>query len=373
MISKSLGTADSKLVNKITAQLLDFYRNIKTLKAMARESHTNDLLHGITKELKSVSKKSTVVSEILSMSQEIILMITIVLTVYFAFDKLNIPIELAIVLVILYLRSMRLFGKAQKKFQSFVANINSFDRVREIINKTIENKELREGKNKVTINSNIEFKNIHFSHGKKTVLVDASCVLFYKKLNTIIGLSGEGKSTLIDLICGLYLPHSGNIFINNTPLSDINISHWRNQIGYVSQETNLLDTTIRENITLGDSSFSEAEIYDSLDKARAMPFIDKLTHKLETNVGEHGGKFSGGQRQRILIARALVHSPKLLILDEATSALDSQTEISLCNTIKELSKDITIISISHRPAMVELSDCVITIKDHKLTQENIPQ
>lgn len=369
-ISKSLGAADSSLINKITAQLLDFYRSIKVLKAMARETHTSALLNSITKELKVVSKKSTVVSEILTMAQEIILMITIVLTVYFAFNHLDIPIEYAIVLVILYLKSMKLFGKAQKNYQSFAGNIDGFERVRNTIDNTTKNKEHRNGAKKVVIDSDIKFKEVSFSYRRKHILKHASAIIHYKRLNTIVGLSGEGKSTIIDLICGLYQLKSGTISINDIPLTDIDITHWRKQIGYVAQETNLLNTSIKENITLGDPSFSCSEIDNAIEKAHAKSFIDQLPDKIETQVGENGGHLSGGQRQRILIARALVHTPNLLILDEATSALDSETEISLCKIFKELSSEITVISISHRPAIIELSDSIITVKDHKLMQQD---
>ena len=371
-ISKSLGAADSNLVNKITDQLFDFYQSIKALKAMARENHTSAVLNNITKELKSVSRKSTVVSETLTMAQEIILMSVIVLTVYFAFSSLDIPIELAIVLVILYLRSMRLFGKAQKNYQTFVSNVNGFNKIRRIIDKSTKWKEMRSGTKKVTINDDIKIVNISFSHGvslnhdKQPILQNANAVIQHKKLNSIIGLSGEGKSTLIDLICGLYLPNSGSIYINDTPLTEIDISYWRKQIGYVAQETHLLNTSVRENVILGDPKVSETEIYDALEKAHAISFVDQLPEKLDAQVGERGGRLSGGQRQRILIARALVHSPKLLILDEATSSLDSETEQTLSRVFKELSNQMTVISISHRPAMIDASDHVIKVSNHTL-------
>ena len=200
------------------------------------------------------------------------------------------------------------------------------------------------------------------------ILENASAIILHNKINTIIGESGVGKTTLVDLICGLYNTRSGKIYIDDVCVEDIDIHHWRSQIGYVVQENTLLNNSIKENVTLGDSNFSNQDVIAALTAAHAITFTNQLTDGINTIVGENGAKLSGGQRQRILIARALVHSPKLLILDEATSALDNETEISLSNIFKELSQNLTIISISHRQAMVDVSDHIIEIKDKKLVE-----
>ena len=147
-------------------------------------------------------------------------------------------------------------------------------------------------------------------------------IFHYRKLNSIIGPSGQGKTTVADLICGLYLPNQGRILVDGVNLEQMNIRHWRNQIGYVTQENTLLNTTIKNNVTLGDESFSDNAIYRALERAHCREFVEPLPNGINSQVGENGNFLSGGQRQRILIARALVHSPNLLILDEATSALD---------------------------------------------------
>ena len=365
-ISRKLGDEDTILFRKITAQLTDSYRSIKPLKAMAREQHSHAILSSYTKQLKSVNKKDAVVSQTLEMFQEIILMSTVILTIYFSFKQLNIPIEYSIVLVILYLRTMKLFGKSQRQYRVYVGNIGGYRMVMQYINAAIENREKRNGKTIHEFDGDIEFRNVSFTHDKKQILNSASASFYHKKLNTIVGLSGAGKTTIADLICGLYSPKSGEIIIDGVLLSDINISNWRKQIGYVTQENNLLNASIKDNITLGDTRFSSGDINYALQKSHSSSFVDQLPLGIETIVGENGAQLSGGQRQRILIARALVHSPKLLILDEATSALDSDTEISLSKIFRELSQEITIISISHRPALVEISDQILKLEQGKL-------
>lgn len=368
IITEKLGAQDVILTRLITSQLTDSYRSIKPLKAMSRESHSHAILNSYTKQLKTVAKKGTIASETLDALQEIILMTTVMVTVYYSFEHLNIPIEFSIILVILYLRSMKLFGKSSKQFQTYAGNIRAYHAVKYSIDNAIKNRENRSGNIKHKLLGKIEFKQVTFQHGHKRILDDASTSLEHHIINTLIGPSGVGKTTVADLVCGLLKPQSGEIIVDGIPLNDIDISYWRSQIGYVTQENNLLNTSIKENVTLGDSKFTDQEINTSLSKAHCESFINELPLGTSTIVGENGAHLSGGQRQRILIARAIVHSPSLLILDEATSALDSETEHSLSMIFKELSKEITIISISHRQVMINASDNIIKLENGKFTK-----
>ena len=365
-INKRLGEKVTTYSRSIIAQLTDSTRSIKSLKAMARESHSNALLDSYTKKLKKVNKKLTVSSSLLSMFQEIILTVAVVAGIYFTLQSFSTSIESIMLLTILYIRSMKLFGKAQKLYQSFVFNVGGYEGIIDSINIAQENHEARKGTIQHPINNDIIIKEVSFSYHNKNIFNNASATIFHKKLNTIIGPSGAGKTTLVDLICGLYSPSSGAILIDNISIEELDIRYWRKQIGYVVQENTLLNTTIKENVTLGDKTFTDEQVILALQKAHAYSFVEPLADSINTIVGENGTKLSGGQRQRILIARALVHNPRLLILDEATSALDRETELFLSEVFKELSREITIISISHRPAMMDVSDHIIELRDRKL-------
>lgn len=366
--SRQIGTDTTFIIRKITSQLTDSYRSIKPLKAMARERHVQAVLDSYAKQLKVTYRKSTIASETLDMLQEIILMTTIVLTVYFSFRHLELPLAYGFILVILYLRSMKFFGKAQKLYQKFVDDNEAYREIVELIDLNTKNAERRDGSKQHLLNGDICFQNLSFSHPDKPVLTGAMAVIHQHKLNSFIGPSGAGKTTLVDLLCGLHQPSGGQILIDGIPLDELDIQHWRQQIGYVTQENSLLNSSIKDNVTLGDPSYSSDEVTTALAKSKALDFVAKLPLGIETLVGENGAQLSGGQRQRILIARALVHSPRLLILDEATSALDSETELALSQIFKELSREITVISISHRPAIVDVSDHVYQLGDGKLSE-----
>jgi ATP-binding cassette subfamily C protein len=147
------------------------------------------------------------------------------------------------------------------------------------------------------------------------------------------------------------------------PLREVNIKRWRSMIGYVPQDTILLHDSILHNVTLGDPALGGADAERALRDADAWDFISELPRGLDTIVGERGGKLSGGQRQRIAIARALVNRPSLLILDEATSALDRESEDAVCETMKSLKGQLTILAISHNRAMVDAADHVYKLAD----------
>jgi len=369
--SRKVAADTTVIIRKITSQLTDSYRSIKPLKAMAREQHVQAVLDSYAKQLKVTYRKSTIASETLDMFQEIILMTTIVLTVYFSFRHLELPLAYGFILVILYLRSMKFFGKAQKLHQKFVDDNEAYKQLIELIDLNIANAERRDGVKQHLLNSDIRFENISFSHPDKPVLKKASAIVYQYQLNSFVGLSGAGKTTLVDLLCGLHQTGSGQILINGIPLNELDTRHWRRQIGYVTQENSLLNSSVKDNVSLGDPNYSNDQIITALAKAKAMDFVAELPMGIETVVGENGAQLSGGQRQRILIARALVHSPRLLILDEATSALDSQTELALSQIFKALSHEITVISISHRPAIVDISDHVYQLSDGKLSKIGI--
>jgi ATP-binding cassette subfamily C protein len=215
-------------------------------------------------------------------------------------------------------------------------------------------------------------KDVGFSYDDKRILDELSLTIPAGSFTAIIGPSGSGKTTILDLIIGLLQPACGKVLIDGVPLQDLDMQRWRRTIGYVPQETVLLHDSLFNNVALGDPDVSEADVVSALQAAGAWTFTEKLAEGIHSNVGERGGMLSGGQRQRIMIARALVHRPRLLIMDEATTALDPQSEAAICETLQQLSGRQTILAISHQPAMLEAADRAYRMQDgHVLLQKDL--
>ncbi len=209
----------------------------------------------------------------------------------------------------------------------------------------------------------IELQDIEFSYGEKPLFQGLNLAIPAGKFITIIGPSGVGKTTIIDMVTGLLAPQQGQVLVDGRSLPTIGMRPWRQHIGYVPQENFLLHDTIMKNVTLGDPHMTDQDVEDALKMAEAWQFVDKLDKGIHTIAGERGSLLSGGQRQRIMIARALVHRPRLLILDEATSALDPQSAIAISRTLYNLRGQLTLLAISHQAYLVDTADIVYLIEN----------
>ena len=249
----------------------------------------------------------------------------------------------------------------------------SYEQVEGII---IQAKKFQEkfGKNKFnSLNKDIQFENVSFGYNQdKNVINNVSIEVKKNNITAIIGESGSGKSTLADLLVGIIIPNEGKIKINGVNLLDFEISSYRENIGYVSQEVFLFNDSIRNNLSwVLDDKIDDNKIWDALKLANADKFISELPEKLNTNIGERGVQLSGGQRQRLSLARIFLKKPKILILDEATSSLDSLTEIEIQNSIHKLSSDqeITFLIIAHRLSTIKNASQIIVLESGKIVQK----
>ena len=249
----------------------------------------------------------------------------------------------------------------------------SYEQVEGII---IQAKKFQEkfGKNKFnSLNKDIQFENVSFGYNQdKNVINNVSIEVKKNNITAIIGESGSGKSTLADLLVGIIIPNEGKIKINGVNLLDFEISSYRENIGYVSQEVFLFNDSIRNNLSwVLDDKIDDNKIWDALKLANADKFVSELPEKLNTNIGERGVQLSGGQRQRLSLARIFLKKPKILILDEATSSLDSLTEIEIQNSIHKLSSDqeITFLIIAHRLSTIKNASQIIVLESGKIVQK----
>ena len=262
-----------------------------------------------------------------------------------------------------------IYGQIQKA-------IGASERVLEILGENSESETTYNSEKSSTkqdlIQGNISFKDVRFSYPTRIdveVLKGINFDIAAGEKIALVGHSGAGKSTIIQLLERFYDPQTGTIEIDGKNNIDYDLSFYRSAIGIVPQEILLFGGTIRENIAYGKPSASEEEIIEAARQANALKFIETFPEGLETLVGERGVKLSGGQRQRIAIARAILRNPKILILDEATSSLDAESEHLVQEALDTLMKDRTTIIIAHRLATIRKVDTIYVIENGQISEK----
>jgi ABC-type multidrug transport system fused ATPase/permease subunit len=267
-------------------------------------------------------------------------------------------------------QSLSMLKFAKPSFDTVVRSLFEFETAKNKIIKKDEIIKIDLNKDiKINFNKNIILNKINFNFKEKKVINELSLEIKKGDIIGIIGFSGEGKSTLMNIFTGLLQPDSGKIFVDGTDINE-NLRMWQKKIGYISQDTYLLDDNIRENICFG---FDETEIKNDrlqkvLKEAQLDSFVQSLPDKELTVIGNFGSRISGGQRQRIAIARALYTNPELLILDEATSSLDLTNEEKIIEEMQQYKTDKTIIIVSHRKNALKYCDKIYILKDGMLKE-----
>lgn len=262
----------------------------------------------------------------------------------------------------------------QKKVVSFNATIPYFKSIAEYERETEKYKELDEGTKEFKFNNSIKIKNVEFTYetGKKVL----SGINFEMKKGEMVGLigsSGAGKTTIVDLILRLFNPTKGEILLDENNINTIKQSEWKSKIGYVSQDIFLMNDTIANNIKFYNNKLKEEEIEAVAKMANIYDFIQTLPNKFDTIMGERGVELSAGQRQRVVIARVLARKPEILILDEATSALDNESELKIQKVIENLKGKITVFVIAHRLSTIVNCDKLLVLENGKIIEEGSPK
>lgn len=363
-ITRKAGRKQTNLMTALMANLTDTLQSVKPLKAMSREHLADQVLAHDTNQLNKALRRQILAGAVLDSAQELMFTGFICLGIYVALAQFGMALPTVMVLVVGLGRSFTFLGKVQKQYQKLAQGESAFWSLRAAIDAADAAREKLDGGARCTFDKGLELRNVHFSYGDQhPVFQGLNLALESGSLTTLVGPSGAGKTTIIDLAIGLLRPQQGDVLLDGVPLQDIDIKAWRTMIGYVPQDTILLHDSILHNITLGDPALTTGDAERALHAAGAWEFVSKLPQGMETIVGERGGKLSGGQRQRIVIARALVNNPRLLILDEATSALDRDSEEAIRQTMESLKGQLTILAISHNRAMVQAADHVYRLSD----------
>ncbi len=366
--TRHAGRRQTRLLESLTANMTDSLQSIKPLKAMAREDSADSVLKTKTTRLNRSIQKQVYSKEALKAAQEPLLTGFLVLGLYLALIYWKLPLANLVITLYFVRRVVKQMQKVQTEYQNMTVNESAYW---SLLSKIDEAREVREetfGGQQPSLMHSIHLDKVSFAYDKRWVLKNASMTFPAGLFTAVVGPSGTGKTTIADLVIGLLQPQKGEVWIDSLPLSQVDMRIWRRMIGYVPQETFLLHDTVFINVALGDKDVTPNDVEDALRAAGAWEFVSALEKGVNSVVGERGHKLSGGQRQRIAIARALVHNPRLLILDEATTALDPENEAAICETLRKLSGEITILAISHQPAMLQVADQAYRLQDGSVVQ-----
>jgi len=364
-IAARAGRKKTDLFKVLLTRLTDALQSIKRIKASGREQTLADFLERGTERINRQERRRVLAKEALNALQEPLVFTLMAVGLVVALNVFEMRFASIAVLGLLFTRTLSKLGGVQRKAGSVLEDSSALWSLLDRIERALAQPEPT-GTRAPQLEKSIELRNLSLRYDEQVVLDGVDLELPTGQITALVGPSGAGKTTLVDLVIGLIEPDEGSVLIDGVPLEELDHGAWRRMIGYVPQETVLLHDSIRVNVTLGDESLDDAEIERALRAAHAWDFVSKLPEGIDTVVGERGSAFSGGERQRIALAAALVHRPRLLVLDEATAALDAESEAAVWSAVERLRGQMTILAVSHQPALLEIAERVYRVEGGKL-------
>ena len=373
-LGKRIGKVSTEQMQKagiLNKYLIELFKNHQLIKIFQQENYENIRAEKFINDVKEKSKKILTVFVRSSPIMETLTGIMIAILIFYS-GKLILKDEIDIGNFFSFLAAMMLAYQPVRSLATLNITIGQGLAAAEIIlpiidekSKLIVNKDDSEIK---VSNGNIVFKDIRFSYNgeKKDILNSINLTMLGGKMTSLVGHSGAGKSTILNLIPRFYDSKSGDITIDNQSIYKSKITSLRKNISLVSQDTTLFDDTIRNNIAYANLNASQKEIEEAAKYSFANEFIEKLPNKYDTIIGENGTRLSGGEKQRLSIARAILKKSQIILLDEATSSLDAETENKIQEAINFLTKNRTTIVIAHRLSTILNSDKIYVIDSGKV-------
>ena len=376
--ARTLGKRMGKVVTQaqeksgfLTSYLVELFKNHKLIKIFQKEKFETSRADHHLDQLKDKSKKIGTVLVRMSPIMEILTGIMIAILIYYS-GKLIMKNELQVNNFFSFLAAMMLAYQPVRSLSTLNMVVNQgYSAATRILPIVDTENMIKDRTNATDLNiskGNIEIKNVYFKYNvnENNVLENITLNFEGGKMTALVGHSGSGKSTILNLIPRFYQPDDGDLLIDNQSIYDAKISSLRENISLVSQETTLFDDTIKNNIKYANENVTDEEIFEVAKLSNAHDFIEKLPNKYETIIGENGVRLSGGEKQRISIARAMIKKSQIILLDEATSSLDSETEKKIQDALKILTENKTTIVIAHRLSTILNSNNIYLIDSGKV-------
>ncbi|MBI4382319.1 MAG: ABC transporter ATP-binding protein [candidate division NC10 bacterium] len=371
-VARVAGEELSRAMSSLYASVTEHLGGMKTAKSYGAEDRHADLFATLTERVRRTYVHTVRNGTDLNLWLDIGSVLVLSLIVYISFEVLAIRTAEVLLLLFLYARIMPKFSNMLQSYQSFVNLLAAFTGVKQVQVRCEAAAEPRaERVEDFRLRQGIQFGQVSFGYrdnGSAPVVWNLDLIIKTGQTTAIVGPSGAGKSTIADLVTGLLVPDQGRVLVDGIPLSPQRMKTWRDQIGYVSQETFLFHDTVRANLLWARTDASEEEINQALRNAAAADFVSRLHKGLETVLGDRGVLVSAGERQRLALAQALLRRPSLLILDEAMSNVDSENERQIRSAVERLHGTMTILVITHRLSTIRNADVIYVLEQGRLVE-----
>jgi len=380
--AKKLGKRISKVTTEaqersgdLNKYLIDLFKNHKIIKIFQRENFESERSENFVNKLKEKQIKIFTVVIRATPIMEVLTGIMIAILIFYS-GKLIMTGQLSINNFFSFLAAMMLAYQPVRSLATINIGIgqglSAGKRILPIIDMKVRISKNENEKTLLLNNGSIKFKNVSFNYLSNTenkVLKNINIEINGEKMTALVGHSGSGKSTMLNLIPRIYDPINGSILIDEEDIKDINLESLRNQISIVDQNTTLFDDTVLNNIKYAKPTASKEEVIKASELAMCSDFINNLENGFDTTIGENGVKLSGGEKQRLSIARAFLKDSKIILLDEATSSLDSETEEKIQKAIDKLTSNKTTVVIAHRLSTILNSDRIYVLDKGSVVAE----
>ena len=369
--ANSLGLQSQQHIRSVFALAGNFLGGVKTIKAHALEPVLQKKFSRQITRARQADDEFAQSHSLAVFYYEIGASVLLCLILYFAIALMDIGFAVLITLLFTFSRLMPKLVAGFKLYQQLLNHLPAYRAVKHLneqLNQDLEAHDSKSEEKALSFNKALTLNDICFAYPGKMVIQGLSLKVTAKQITALVGPSGGGKSTLLDLMAGLISPTQGKVCIDDRPLGPGVKKSWQGKIAYLTQEAFLFHDTIRANMQLISGKVSDESIWQALEQVSAKAFVAALPLGLDTRIGDRGMTLSGGERQRLALARALLAKPELLILDEATNALDKEHERAIDNLITALKGQMTIVIVAHELARVRQADYLYVIEDGQVIE-----
>ena len=361
-----MGSGNIYSLRKMLKQIDDFWLTIKMAKVHNSEEFYFKKFDDSNKKILLYQYKQIKNRAVPQLIFSLAGVVAMILVVYFAFHVAKLPMTALFVLILLFARIFPQFMGLNSDLDMLVSNVESVRMVL-AMDQEMEEREFdkKEKQGEIDFIRLLEIRNLNFGyHPDAPLFTNFSESIPARQMTGIIGKSGCGKTTLIDIIAGLQKSEGAVIMVDGVVLSGDKLPTWKSELGYLPQDSFFIDGTIRENLIWDSgSNLADSQILDVLKLVNAEQLVLSQKEGLDTTIANYQYHFSGGERQRLALARVLIRKPRLLLLDEATSALDAENEAQIMDCLVRLKKDITIVFVTHRQSLIPYFDKIIDLNN----------